>query len=231
MSCGLTARTSRSTEAATAAMMYSELLHDLQRDDEAARCLRRVFGDDDQADGRREGGLGQGLLGRDLRSIRSRMYFFEACALVQRGDPTGGRAALERALRAYPKDVDALIMLYTFPGHSPEQRADAVRRVKAALAQLEEEIDSVPDDATGYNEYAWLVANTEGDVAKATRFSKVSLLKSFDNPSFLDTLAHCHAAAGRHAAAIRTQRLAKRYEPHNRTIQRNLERFERLSPP
>ena len=95
--------------------------------------------------------------------------------------------------------------------------------------QLEDEINAVPDDASGYNEYAWLVANTEGDVAKATRFSKVSLLKSFDNASFLDTLAHCHAAAGRHAAAIRTQRLAKRYEPHNRTIRRNLERFEKLA--
>ena len=45
-----------------------------------------------------------------------------------------------------------------------------------------------------------------------------------------DSLAHCHAAAGRHAAAVRTQRLAKRYEPHNQTIQRNLERFEKLAP-
>jgi len=217
-------------EAATTAMMYSELLHDLERDEDAARCLRRVFGEGEEGDGRREGGLGQGLLGRDLRSIRSRMHFFEACALLRKGDAAGSRSALDRALGVYPKDVDALIALYALPGHTDEQRADAVRRVKAALSQLEEEINAVPDDASGYNEYAWLVANTEGDIAKATRFSKVSLLKSFDNASFLDTLAHCHAAAGRHAAAIRIQRLAKRYEPHNRTIQRNLERFEKLSP-
>ena len=190
-----------------------------------------MFGDDDKEGGRREGGLAQDLLGRDFRSIRSRMHFFEACALLRKGDTAGSRAALDEALRVYPKDVDALIALYTLPDHSPEQRADAVRRVKAALAQLEEEINAVPDDASGYNEYAWLVANTEGDVAKATRFSKVSLLKSFDNASFLDTLAHCHAAAGRPAAAIRVQRLAKRYEPHNRTIQRNLERFEKPASP
>jgi tetratricopeptide (TPR) repeat protein len=217
-------------ESATASMMYSELLHDLERDDEAASCLRKVFGDDEQGDGRREGGLGQGVLGRDLSSIRSRMHFFEACALLRKGDTAGSRAALDRALGVYPKDVDALIALYTLPGHTAEQRADAIRRVKTALVQIEEEINAVPAEASGYNEYAWLVANTEGDVAKATRFSKESLLRSFDNASFLDTLAHCHAAAGRHAAAIRMQRLAKRYEPHNRTIQRNLERFEKLAP-
>ncbi|MFM8435030.1 MAG: hypothetical protein ACKOBP_06740 [Planctomycetia bacterium] len=216
-------------EAAAVSMLYSELLHDLERDEEAARCLRKVFGDDEQGDGRRDGGLGQGLLGRDVRSIRSRMHFFEACALLQKGDTAGSRAKLEKALAVYPKDVDALIALYSFPNHTAEQRADAVRKVKAAALQLEDEINAVPDEASGYNEYAWLVANTEGDVAKATRFSKVSLLKSFDNASFLDTLAHCHAAAGRHAAAIRTQRLAKRYEPHNRTIQRNLVRFETLA--
>jgi tetratricopeptide (TPR) repeat protein len=189
-----------------------------------------VFGDDEQGDGRREGVPGQGILGRDLPSIRSRMHFFEACALLRKGDTAGSRAALDRALGVYPKDVDALIALYTLPGHTAEQRADAIRRVKTALVQIEEEINAVPAEASGYNEYAWLVANTEGDVAKATRFSKESLLRSFDNASFLDTLAHCHAAAGRHAAAIRMQRLAKRYEPHNRTIQRNLERFEKLAP-
>lgn len=218
-------------EAATTAMMYSELLHDLERDEEAARCLRRVFGEEPEGDGRGEGGLGQGLLGRDLRSVRSRMHFFEACALLRKGDKAGSRAALDRALGVYPKDVDALIALYSLPDNTVEQRADAARKVKAALGHLEEEINAVPDEASGYNEYAWLVANTEGDVGKATRFSKVSLLRSFDNASFLDTLAHCHAAAGRHTAAIRTQRLAKRYEPHNRTIQRNLERFEKLASP
>lgn len=218
-------------EAATTAMMYSELLHDLERDEEAARCLRRVFGEEPEGDGRGEGGLGQGLLGRDLRSVRSRMHFFEACALLRKGDKAGSRAALDRALGVYPKDVDALIALYSLPDNTVEQRADAARKVKAALGHLEEEINAVPDEASGYNEYAWLVANTEGDVGKATRFSKVSLLRSFDNASFLDTLAHCHAAAGRHTAAIRTQRLAKRDEPHNRTIQRNLERFEKLASP
>lgn len=203
------------------ATTLAELFHDIERDDEAAGCLRRFFGDDMP-------GAGEHLT-RDPRSNRSRMHFFESCDRARRGDRAGCRAAIEQALAAYPRDVDALIALYTMPDNTAEQQADAVRRIKAALARLEQDIQAVPDDPTAYNEYAWLVANTEGDVAKATRFSKLSLVKSFDNASYLDTLAHCHAAAGRHAAAIRVQRLAKRQEPFNRTIQRNLERFEKLT--
>ena len=115
------------------------------------------------------------------------------------------------------------------PDNTPAQRAQAVARINEALAQIDGEIQAVPDDANGYNEYAWLVSNTEGDIQKATRYSKLSLVKSFDNSSYLDTLAHCHAAAGDLPAAIRTQRLAQRQEPHNRTIARNLEQFRRAA--
>jgi hypothetical protein len=48
---------------------------------------------------------------------------------------------------------------------------------------------------------------------------------AFDNSSYLDTLAHCRFAAGDAAAAVRIQSLARRLEPHSRTIERNLERF------
>jgi Flp pilus assembly protein TadD len=70
------------------------------------------------------------------------------------------------------------------------------------------------------------VANTEGDLQKAIRYSKLSLVKSFDSSSYLDTLAHCQAATGNKAAAVRTQTLALRQEPHNRTIRKNLARFQ-----
>lgn len=211
---------------ALAAIMYSEFLHDQEREDEAAACLERLI------EGRK-GNAGGGdpilqQIGREPQSIRSRMHFFTACAAAARGDAAGRRSAIEAAIKAQPKDVDALIALYTLPDNSPEQRADAAARVKRALKQIENEIQALPDDANGYNEYAWLVANTEGDLPKATRYSKSSLVKSFDSSSYLDTLAHCHAAAGNKDLAIRTQLLALRQEPHNRTIRRNLERFRGL---
>jgi uncharacterized membrane protein YccC len=154
------------------------------------------------------------------------MHYFESCAAALRGDADARRKAIEASLRAYAKDVDALIGLYRLPDSTPAQKSDAVARIRRALEQIENEIQAVPDDTNSYNEYAWLVANTEGDLQKATRYSKLSLVKSFDSSSYLDTLAHCHAAAGKKAAAVRTQTLALRQEPHNRTIRKNLARFQ-----
>jgi hypothetical protein len=219
---------------ALAAIMYAEFLHDQEREDEAAACIRRLLeGRQEKGNGKGNGGKGDGggdpilqQIGRDPRSIRSRMHYFESCAAALRGDTAGRRRAIDESLRAYAKDVDSLIGLYTLPDNTPAQKADAVARIRRALEQIDNEIQAVPDDTNGYNEYAWLVANTEGDLQKATRYSKLSLVKSFDSSSYLDTLAHCQAAAGNKSAAVRTQSLALRQEPHNRTIRKNLARFQ-----
>ena len=218
---------------ALASIMYAEFLHDQEREAEAAASLRRLLdgrkGKDDGGNAGKGDGGGDPILqqlGRDPRSIRSRMHYFESCAAALSGDAAARRKALETSLRAYAKDVDALIGLYTLPDNTPVQKAEAVARIQRALEQIENEIQAVPDDTNGYNEYAWLVANTEGDLQKATRYSKLSLVKSFDSSSYLDTLAHCQFAAGSKAAAVRTQSLALRQEPHNRTIRKNLARFQ-----
>jgi hypothetical protein len=213
---------------ALAAIMYSEFLHDQEREDEAAGALRRIFEEYvDRKEAGHEGLLQQ--LGRDPRSVRSRMHYFVSCAAALRGDAAGRRRAIDESLRSYPKDVDALIALHSLPDSTAEQRAHTAARIAAAQSQIESEIQAVPDESNGYNEYAWLVANTMGDVPKATRYSKLSLVKSFDNSSYLDTLAHCRAAGGDHAGAVRTQLLALRQEPHNRTIRRNLEKFRKAA--
>ena len=210
------------------AILAAEYLHELERDDEAAAALGRLF---EPKPPRRDLNLEQHLaqLGRDERSTRARLEFFASCAAAARGDAAERRRLLETALRSLGKDVDSLIALYHLPDNTPDQRSDAVRRINEALRQIENEIQGIPEDTTGYNEYAWLVANTEGDAEKATRYSKQSLVKAFDNSSYLDTLAHCRAAAGDVAGAIRWQSLALRHEPHNHTIRKNLERFEAMA--
>jgi hypothetical protein len=208
------------------AIMYTEFLHDQGRDTEAAEALRPLV-DGDRAEAMDQRRLQQ--IGRDPLSIRARMHYFAACAAAARGDAVAQRQALEQATANGARDVDAVIALYRLPPASDEQRDGVVRMVKETLQRIEGGIEAMPEDTSGYNEYAWLVANTEGDVAKATRYSRRSLAESPDNSSFLDTLAHCHAAAGRFPLAIRTQRLAQRLEPHNRIIRLNLERFERLA--
>jgi tetratricopeptide (TPR) repeat protein len=204
-----------------ASVMYAEFLHDRGRDGEAAGVLDRLVGDDA---GERAPALRQ--LDRDPAQTKARADYFRACAAAAAGDTATRRQALETAATGTAPDVDALIALYHFPDNTPEQRQATLDRIQAALARMEDEIQQVPEDPNTYNEYAWLVSNTEGDFAKALRYSKRSLRDSFDNASYLDTLAHCHAAAGNLAAAIRTQRLAMRHEPHNRIIRLNLAAFE-----
>jgi hypothetical protein len=210
-------------EFALAGILFSEFLHDLGRDDEAAEVLRRVIGG--RAAGAAEAEETLHRLDREPNALRARAAFFASCAAAARGDAAGRRRLVEEALRHHGREVDALIALYETSAGEPAQRAEATARVERALERIENEIHALPDDANGYNEYAWLVANATGDLRKAMRYSKKSLDLSFDNPSYLDTLAHCQFAAGDHAAAVRTQARAQRLEPHNRTIRRNLERF------
>ena len=212
-------------EFAFAGVLYSEFLHDQQRESEAAAILRSIL----DGGGEREPVTDDVLLKwqRDTAMVRGRMHYFESCAAAARGDAPGRRRALDDAVRAYPKEVDSLIALYQLPDNTAEQKAATIDRIGRVLKQVEDEIRAMPNEANGYNEYAWLVANTEGDLRKATRYSKRSLELSFDSASYLDTLAHCRAAAGDLAGAVRTQSLALRGEPHNATLRRNLERFER----
>jgi hypothetical protein len=216
-------RDSPQGERALAAYYGSEFLHDRLRHAEAAAILERELED------RRKGNDVEGAfmqIGRDPRAVRSRMLYFLACAAAAAGDKVGQREKLEASLRAYAKDVDTLIAVYNLPDNTPKQKAEVTERVRRALAAIDEEIRALPEDPNSRNEYAWLVANTEGDLSKALDYSRGSLEKSFDSAGYLDTLAHCHAAAGNIERAIRTQWLAVRQEPHSKAIRRNLARFE-----
>ena len=207
---------------ALAATYAAELLHDRQRNAAAAAMLGEVLAAPPDE-------VAEALLriDRDPRATRARMLFFEACAA---DEPAARRRLLEESVRNYPKEVDALIALFSLADSTPVQKAEAAARVARAVEQIEEEIRALPDDANAKNEYAWLVANTEGDVAKALRYSRQSLEDAFDNASYLDTLAHCHAAAGNVDQAVRVQSLAVRHEPNSLLVRRNLERFQARLP-
>jgi tetratricopeptide (TPR) repeat protein len=208
-------------EATLGSIYYSEFLHDQGDDAGAAAVLRRVVG----GEGERAADRILPRLQRDPESVESRLLYFEALVA---DEPARRRELLERSVAINDRDVDALIALYRLQPATPDERAAAADRVQNALRRIENEIDALPDDPNGYNEYAWLVSNTEGDLEKATRFSRQSLEKSFDTASYLDTLAHCHAAAGNLRRAVRTQSLALRMEPHSRMILQNLMRFHTL---
>ena len=209
-----------------AAILYSEFLHDQGRDGDAARRLGEIL---ERRDGQTDVDDVLRRLSRDQRTVRSRKLYFESCVADARGDTAERRRLVEESLASQGKDVDSLIALYRLTDNTPAQLAEAVERVEEALRQIDNEIQATPDDANGYNEYAWLVSNTEGDLEKATRYSRISLDKSFDNSSYLDTLAHCRAAGGDYDGAVRWQTRAQRQEPGSLTIRRNLDRFRRMA--
>lgn len=220
-------------EFVAASLMMAEHLHDLARHADAAACLRRLLEPGAEPAGGNRRANAEDLLrqlGRDPRSTRSRMLYFEAKAAEVKGDRQAFAATLDRAIEGPVRDVDALIAAYQSSADAPDRRERIRGMIRESLSTLESEIEAEPEEANPLNEYAWLAANTEGDAERAIRYSKRSLSMSFDNASYLDTLAHGQAAAGQVDRAIRTQSVAARLEPYNRTIRRNLERFRGMAP-
>jgi len=201
----------------------AEFLHEQGRDEEATALLHKLLDDP----GRRES-VEQALaqLGHEPANQRARMHYFAACAAAERGDTTAERRLIEEALAAHGHEVDSLIALHRLAGRDPERLAEVRPRIGQAVARIKETILTVPEDPNSYNEYAWLVSNTEGDFGEATAFAHKAVELALESPSLLDTLAHCLAATGDLDGAIRTQSVAVRLEPNNRMLRLNLERFE-----
>lgn len=209
------------------AVSRAEFLNDQGRCTEAADVLRETL----------EGSRGNvpntrvlESLGHPPEALAGRRQYFLFCAARNADDARAQRQALEAAVAAHPGEIDSLIAFYHLPDLTVAERDRVLTLIAEALEKLQQRIDSEPDEPNGYNEYAWLVANTEGDVTKATRYSKRSLELSFDSASYLDTLAHCYAATGRPEEAVRCQVVAQRQEPGSLTIKKNLEKFLALRP-
>jgi tetratricopeptide (TPR) repeat protein len=210
-----------STIGTVAAHYLAELYHDLERDDQAAAILARLektfagrtdqyklFGDEDSL---------------SLGEMRARRRFFEACHWRDKGDRAKQRAALDAALATQGYDIEVLIECYRLPDATPDYRVNTHRLIIKKLNQLREQIGD-SNAAQPCNEFAWLVANTEGDLDDALRYSKRSLeLTGENNGSYRDTLARVYFAKGDIDEALKQQTEAATSLPHNRAILKQLE--------
>jgi len=202
----------------------AEMLHDQGRPQEAGEALQLVAkaappdaaGDDE-------------LAGRPLSEIRARMHYFFACAHEKQGDRAKQRAELDRALEADPGEIDTLIACYRLPDVPADYRRKILGLIRKMANQLREDATTDPDDPNAYNQYAWLIGNTEGDYDEALRFSKTSLELSPDTGGFYDTLARVHFAKKNYAEAVRCQTKALELDPYSGQIARQLEFFRRAA--
>ncbi len=211
----------------------SEMLHDQAEDAKAAEVLQQLL-DNLPKETPAKKQIGSPVLGlfRTVAEIEARRNFFQACDLQTRGqDVAKQREYLDKALDTDAADVDVLIACYKTADRSDDYRKKIRKLIRKASEQLRGQMDDDPDNPTHYNQFAWLVGNTEGDFDEAIRFSKKSIelgqQLEHNVGGYYDTLAHIYFTKADYENAVKTQLKAAELEPHSGLIARQLKVFQK----
>ncbi len=94
--------------------------------------------------------------------------------------------------------------------------------IRAATEEFRNQIQQSPDNATPYNQLAWLVGNTEGDYQEALRCSQKSIELRPNVAGYLDTLGRCYFSVGDFSNAVKYQLQAIELDPHSGQMNRQL---------
>jgi tetratricopeptide (TPR) repeat protein len=162
-----------------------------------------------------------------LRNVEARRDFYLACVDEAAGDFSSQRKHLESAINKYDKDPDILIAMYRSPGADEDHQQATKTRIRTTAKYMQALVDEYDDIPMFYNQWAWLVSNTEGDQQLAVEYSKKSLELAPDEPSYLDTLGRCYYAVGDYENAVKAQRRAVELAPQYNVMRRQLELFEK----
>jgi predicted Zn-dependent protease len=212
--------------AISAQTWLAEMWHDQLEDRRAAEILQtlvdRIGRDSPDS---RPLGTPSLAVDRTLGQIRSRMYYFFACDAQRNRRPEIEREQLTKAMKIEPVDIDVLIACYRLPDSPAEFREQTLRLIKKSAGDIRETIREEPDESNGYNQFAWLIGNTEGDMEEALRLAQTAVRLRPESGGHLDTLAHVHFARGEYEDAVKTQVKAAELEPHSRLIAEKLKLF------
>jgi Flp pilus assembly protein TadD len=162
-----------------------------------------------------------------LNAIEGRQLLYQANYHHSREEYDLERETLEQAYKKYSDDPDVLIAMYRLPDAAAEYKQQTRDRIAKMSESYARQIEESPEDPSKYNQWAWLVSNTEGDFALAVQHSLRSLELSPDEPSYLDTLGRCYFSAGDVDSAIQTQRKAVELAPQYQIMRRQLAEFEK----
>jgi len=213
------------------------MLHDLSRNKDAYQTLNELV----ELTAKNPAGLRMlGEMDRDLNRIRGQMHFSHALYLESEQRWSEQASELKEAIKYDRFNADIMIAMFRVPEASDEFvnetrktiRTTADRYRSAAMMaersyQTVRNADTLERYALMLNQYAWLVANTEGDFKSALESSKKSLELIPDDPGYLDTLARCYYATGDYEMAVASQKQAVQFDPHSGQIQRQLDFFEK----
>ena len=215
------------------ARSLAELYHDLDDDLRAAETLdviEKAFAkQSDQWSLPERGSEGDDAAA--LGTLRARRCFYDACHWKARGDRARQRECLDKALATQFYDIEVLIECYQMPDPPADYRSRIRELIEKRLCELRERIaDSGLNRAAAAqagNEFAWLAANTEGDLDEALRLAKRSLEAVGDNGAYRDTLARVYYAKGDYASALKHQSRAAKLLPYNHAVQKQLVLFQK----
>lgn len=211
-----------------AVQKLSEMLHDQQQEHKATDVLLDFVV---KMDGNKELTTLVRRMGRNPKSIHSRMHFFRAAAYELEGKRDEQIKQLDFAVKQDPTDADVLIAHYRFPEQTEQQREATRENIQKALDLFRDQIANSPDPANLYNQFAWLAGNTLGETdaklaTEAINYSHKSLELKPEAAGYLDTLGRCYYAAGDYENAVKYQAEAAHLEPHSGLIRRQLETFQ-----
>jgi hypothetical protein len=215
----------------------TQLLHDQQRDKEAAEALERWVSRYDNEK------LFRMQVEDFDQDLASNYHLFKGNQYVQEKLPQQAREQFLLSIAKSHENVDALIGLARLagPDETPEQVRQRVSEHNNSIRVLQNRIEEIERElrvsnpmfqamemkrlANLLNTLAWLMTNTDSDPRQALLLSRRSCSLDPEQSAFQDTLAHCFEKNGMHLQAFRTQIKAVRLEPHQLSLQRALVRF------
>jgi len=169
------------------------------------------------------------VIHRSAGEVRARMDYFFACHWAEKGNHKKHREHLDKAVEADPSEIDVLIARYRLPETTPEYRQKTLELIAEAASAIRRRIQESPDEPNNYNQFAWLIGNTEGDMDEALKCAEKAVQLEPDNGAYYDTMAHVYFGRGEFEQAVKYQTKAAELEPHSGLITRQLELFRNKS--
>ena len=223
--------------AAAARSKLAEMFGEMERHQDVVDVLQPLV-DRAEKDAKLQQKLNNMLF--NFSRAKSDLLFHNAKLLVEKGDVDAARPLMKEAYDRYPVNIDILIAMFRLNGDEQwdkavKQRLDvSIRQSELLIQQAKlnaKQFGRALDDqiAEAYNQYAWLVANTQGDFQRALDYSLKSLEVRGEPESTgarLDTCARCYFAVGDIDKAILTQKRAIKLLPHSPPLRRQLKEFE-----
>ena len=168
---------------------------------------------------------GGGVITDQINNLKCRLLLLNANRFGKTGNLAAQEKALRETLKLTPNHPDAVIALVELLRKRGTTR-EAAELVRTSSEFYRARIAEQPDDSEGYNNLAWLLANTDTSLEEARKLSQKSLEIQPNTAAYLDTLAEIHLRLGKSAQAVEFQKQAIELEPESLDLVERLKKFE-----